>query len=151
MRACNAAIGILVTTPGAVPKEWAQSMDFASNEDIWITKAACAVGVAETLRSGLLELHHQRMISGGRGEKAEAMYDYVTSPQFAAKLKAIFDTFKTMKGELDSEKNVTQQRWSRRETQLEAGRLQLLGIGGEIQGLSQQQLPMLEMDGEDLQ
>ena len=42
--------------------------------------------------------------------------------------------------------NVTTQRWARREKQLQAGVNQLLGIGGEIQGLAQQELPMLEME-----
>ena len=151
MRACNAAVGILVTTPGAVPKEWPGSADFALIEDIWVTKSACAVGVAEILRAGLLDVHRQRMISAGKGEKADAMYDYVTSPQFAAKLKAIFDTFKKMREELESEKNVTLQRWARREKQLETGKSQLLGIGGEIQGLTQSALPILDLESPPLE
>jgi hypothetical protein len=146
MRAADAAVGILVTSPGAVPKEWPASAYFALHEDIWITHPSCAVGIAEILRVGLLDLHRQRAVSAGKGEKAEAMYDYLTSPQFAYKLKAVFDTFKKMKDELDSEKSVTVQRWARREKQLETGKMQLLGIGGEIQGLSQQELPMLEME-----
>jgi Uncharacterized protein conserved in bacteria (DUF2130) len=84
--------------------------------------------------------------SAGKGEKMEAMYDYLTSPQFAHKLKAVYETFKKMREELESEKNVTTQRWARREKQLQAGVTQLLGIGGEIQGLAQQELPMLEME-----
>jgi hypothetical protein len=146
MRAAGAAVGILVTTPGAVPKEWPSSAYFALHDDIWVTQPSCAVSVAEMLRIGLLDLHRQRAVTAGKGEKMEAMYDYLTSPQFAYKLKAVFDTFKKMKEELESEKNVTMQRWARREKQLETGKSQLLGIGGEIQGLSQQELPMLEME-----
>jgi len=58
----------------------------------------------------------------------------------------VFDTFKKMKDELESEKNVTTQRWARREKQLETGKIQLLGIGGEIQGLSQQEIPLLDLE-----
>jgi hypothetical protein len=54
--------------------------------------------------------------------------------------------FRKMREELESEKNVTLQRWARREKQLQTGVTQLLGIGGEIQGLAQQQLPMLELE-----
>jgi len=151
MRACNAAVGILVTTPGAVPKEWPGSADFALIEDVWITKSSCAVGVAEILRAGLLDVHRQRLISAGKGEKADAMYDYVTSLQFAAKLKAVFDTFKKLREELESEKNVTLQRWARREKQLETGKAQLLGIGGEIQGLAQTALPTLDLESPSLE
>ena len=43
------------------------------------------------------------------------------------------------------------QRWARREKQLEMGKVQLLGIGGEIQGLSQQDIPMLDLESTQLE
>jgi hypothetical protein len=146
MRACGAAIGILVTLPGAVPRDWGEPSQFALYDEVWVTLAGTAVGVAEALRTGILDLHRQRAVSAGKGEKMEALYDYLTSPQFAQKLRAVYDTFKKMREELESEKNVTTQRWARREKQLQVGLNQLLGIGGEIQGLAQQELPMLEME-----
>jgi hypothetical protein len=146
MRAGDAVVGVLVTTAEAVPKEWPPSSLFALHEEIWVTQASCAVSVAEALRIGLLDLHRQRAVSAGKGEKMEALYDYLTSPQFAQKLKAVYDTFKKMRDELESERSVTTQRWARREKQLQAGMQQLLGIGGEIQGIAQQDLPMLEME-----
>jgi hypothetical protein len=146
MRACNAAVGILVTLPGALPKDWPSGAHFALYEEVWVTQAATCVGIAEALRNGLIDLHRQRAVSAGKGEKMEALYDYLTSPQFAQKLRAVFDTFKKLREELESEKNVTTQRWARREKQLQSGMNQLLGIGGEIQGLAQQELPMLEME-----
>jgi hypothetical protein len=145
MRSCGAAVGILVTTPGALPKEWPRAADFALHEDVWVTQASCAVGIAEALRIGLIDLHRQRALTAGKGEKAEAMYDFVTSPQFAQKVRAVHDAFHAMRKELESEKTSTMQRWARREKQLEVGITQLLGIGGSIQGLAQQELPMLEM------
>jgi hypothetical protein len=146
MRACGAAVGILVTMPGALPKDWPESAFFTLYEDIWVTQASCAFGIAEALRAGLLDLHRLRTASAGKGEKMEAMYDYLTSPQFAQKLKAVYDTFTRMREELESEKSSTMQRWARREKQLQGGMTQLLSIGGEIQGLAQQELPMLEME-----
>ncbi len=148
MRAVGASVGILVTMPGALPKDWPAGAYFAAYEDVWVTQASTAFGVAELLRLGLLDLHRQRAISAGKGEKMEALYDYLTSPQFAHKLKAVFEVFKKMREELESEKNVTTQRWARREKQLQAGVAQLLGIGGEIQGLAQQDLPLLELEGD---
>jgi hypothetical protein len=146
MRACGAAVGILVTMPGALPKEWPGAAYFALHEDVWVTQASCAIGIAEALRIGLIDLHRQRAVSAGKGEKMEALYDYLTSPQFAQKLKAVYETFTKMRDELESEKNVTTQRWARREKQLQGGMTQLLSIGGEIQGLAQEELPMLEME-----
>jgi hypothetical protein len=152
MRACGASVGILVTMPGALPREWPESAYFALHEDVWVTQASCALGIAEALRVGLIDLHRQRAVSAGKGEKMEALYDYLTSPQFAQKLRAVYETFKKMREELESEKSVTMQRWARREKQLQGGMTQLLSIGGEIQGLAQQELPMLEMEAQkDLQ
>lgn len=146
MRGCGAAVGILVTMPGALPKEWPESAYFALHQDVWVTQASCAVGIAEALRIGLIDLHRQRAVSAGKGEKMEALYDYLTSPQFAQKLKAVYETFTKMRDELESEKSSTMQRWARREKQLQGGMTQLLSIGGEIQGLAQEELPMLEME-----
>jgi len=146
MRAVGAEVGILVTMPGALPKDWPESAYFALYQDVWVTQASCALGIAEALRAGLLDLHRLRTASSGKGEKMEAMYDYLTSPQFAQKLKAVYETFTRMRDELESEKSSTLQRWARREKQLQGGMTQLLGIGGEIQGLAQQELPMLEME-----
>ncbi|MGA2776590.1 MAG: DUF2130 domain-containing protein [Steroidobacteraceae bacterium] len=148
MRASGAAVGILVTMPAALPKDWLAGAYFGLYEDVWVTHASTAFGVAELLRAGLLDLHRQRAISAGKGEKMEALYDYLTSPQFAQKLKGVYEVFKKLRDELESEKNVTTQRWARREKQLQAGVAQLLGIGGEIQGLSQQELPLLELEGD---
>ena len=125
-----------------------ESAYFALHEDVWVTQASCALGIAEALRVGLIDLHRQRAVSAGKGEKMEALYDYLTSPQFAQKLKAVYETFKKMREELESEKSVTMQRWARREKQLQGGMTQLLSIGGEIQGLAQQELPMLEMEAQ---
>ena len=146
MRACGAALGILVTTPGVVPRDWPVNALFAPYDDCWVTQYSTAHGVAQLLRAGLIELHRQRAVSVGKGEKMEALYDYLTSPQFALKLKAVYETFARMREELESERNVTLQRWARREKQLQAGVTQLLGIGGEIQGLAQQELPSLELE-----
>lgn len=151
MRASGAAVGILVTIPGALPKEWPGSAYFALHEEVWVTQASCAVGVAEALRAGIIDLHRQRAVSAGKGETMEALYDYLTSPQFAQKLKAVYETFKKMREELESEKNVTTQRWARREKQLQSGVNQLLGIGGEIQGLAQNPLPLLDMENPQLE
>ena len=92
-------------------------------------------------------LHHERFHHPHPRvqEKMEAVYDYVTSPQFAQKLKAVLEAFQRMRDELESEKNQTMQRWARREKQLEVGKAALLGVGGELQGLAQQDLPQLEL------
>ena len=146
MRACGADVGVLVSMTTAVPKEWVAGQLFGLHEDVWVTSWSAALQLAEVLRTGLLDVHKQRLISAGKGEKMEAVYDYLTSPQFAHKLKAVYGAFQKMREELESERSVTQQRWARREKQLQSGLSELLGVAGDLQGLAQQELPALELE-----
>ena len=145
MRACGADIGVLVSMTTAIPKEWGEGQLFGLHDEIWVTTWSAAVQLAGVLRSGLLDVHKQRLISAGKGEKMEAVYDYLTSPQFAQKLKAVYGAFQKMRDELESERSVTLQRWARREKQLQSGLAELVGVAGDIQGLAQQELPALEL------
>ena len=149
MRACGADAGVLVVTANAVPREWGAGTQFAIVDDTWVVTWPLALQLGEALRAGLLDVHKQRVASAGKDEKMEAVYDYVTSPQFAQKLKAVFASFQRMHEELESEKSQTLQRWSRREKQLAAGRMALLGVGGDLQGLAQQDLPQLELEPDE--
>ena len=145
MRSCGADIGILVITGTAVPKEWEAAQLFGLHEEVWVSSWTTALQLAVVLRAGLLDLHKQRLVSAGKGEKMEAVYDYLTSSQFAHKLKAVYGSFYRMRQELEAEKSQTLQRWARREKQLQSGIAELVGVAGDIQGLAQQDLPLLEM------
>ena len=145
MRAAAADVGILVSVGPCYPKDWEQGTLFDLHEDIWVTSWSTAVQLATVLRSGLLEVHKQRVASAGKGEKMEAVYDYLTSSQFSNKLKAVYGAFHRMRQELEAEKSQTLQRWARREKQLQSGVAELVGVAGDIQGLAQQDLPLLEM------
>jgi hypothetical protein len=147
LRGCSADVGVLVTTGTAFPKDWQESQLFGPCEDVWVTSWTTAIQVAVVLRAGLLDLHKQRVVSAGKDQKMEAVYDYLTSSQFAQKLKAVHAAFYRMRQELESEKSQTMQRWARREKQLQSGMAELVGVAGDIQGLAQQDLPLLEMDG----
>jgi hypothetical protein len=146
MRAVGADVGILVSVGGCVPKDWEEGTLFDLHEDVWVTSWTTAVPLATALRSGLLEVHKQRVASAGKGEKMEAVYDYLTSSQFSNKLKAVYGSFHRMRQELEAEKSQTLQRWARREKLLQSGVAELVGVAGDIQGLAQQDLPLLEIE-----
>jgi hypothetical protein len=147
MQDSGADVGILVTT--SMPKETVAGQPFCLHEDVWVSTWGAAVPLAAAIRERVLEVHKQRIVSAGKGEKMEAVYDYVTSPQFAQKLRAVFDTFKRMREELETEKNTTTQRWARREKQIAVAQNSLLAIGGDVQGLAQTAMPQLEMDSDN--
>ena len=144
MRELGADLGVLVAT--SLPKEFADGQHFGPHEDVWVTTPAMALQVAGLLRALIESVHKQRLIVANRGEKAEAVYDYLTSPAFAQKWKKVYDVFQTMRKELDSERTTAMQRWKRREKQMQQAVLTLAGVAGDIQGLAQQALPQLELE-----
>jgi len=144
MRASGAEAGVIVTT--SFPADWPEGQPFGLHEDVWVTSAAAAIPLATALRAGLLEAFRARVASANKGEKMEAVYDYLTSPQFAQKLHAVYDAFRRMKIELDTERATTQQRWNRRDKQIQLATTQLLAIAGDVQGLAQHDVPQLELE-----
>jgi hypothetical protein len=146
MRGCGAEVGVLITMPTAIPKEWQAGQLFALHEDVWVTLWTPALQLATALRAALVDIYKQKVISAGKGEHMEAVYDYLTSPQFAQKLKAVYEAFNKMREELESERNSTLQRWARREKQLQVGMSELLGVAGELQGLAHHGMAALELE-----
>jgi len=148
MREVGADLGVIVTT--SLPREFEAGQQFGPHEDVWVTTPAMALQVAGLLRALVENVHKQKLVVANRGEKAEAVYDYLTSPAFAQKWKKVYEVFQGMKKELDTERTVTMQRWKRREKQMQQAVLTLAGVAGDIQGLAQQALPQLELEPEAL-
>lgn len=144
MRAAGAEAGVIVTT--SFPADWPAGQPFGLYGEVWVTCATAAVPLATALRAGLLEAFRARVASANKGEKMEAVYDYLTSPQFAQKLRAVYEAFGRMRAELESERSTTQQRWNRREKQIQRATAQLLAIAGDVQGLAHQDIPQLELE-----
>src|SRR5437764_11953248 len=96
----GAEFAVIVTS--AMPKDAREP--FLRDSDVWVTRHDAARPLAECLRAALLELAKQRQANLGRSEKMEVLYSYICSPQFAGRLKSLYDGFVTMREELEAEK-----------------------------------------------
>jgi hypothetical protein len=139
-REIGAELAVIVTA--AMPKD--ANEPFLRASDVWIARFDAARPLAEALRAMLVELHRQRQANLGRSEKAEILYNYLCSPQFAQRVKAVADGIATMRQELDAEKAAMARLWKKREAQL--GRMQdgVIAVVGDLQGLSESALPELD-------
>jgi hypothetical protein len=137
----GAELAVLVTS--AMPHDSREP--FVREADVWVTRPEAARPLAEALRTTLLELQKLRHANTGRNEKMEIVYNYICSPQFAQRVKAIVDGFTTMQVELEAEKTAVMRLWKKRETQLSRLSSGILGVVGELQGFGQEMLP--RMDG----
>ena len=143
-REIGAELAVIVTA--AMPKDRGGNCGepFLRDSDVWVTRYDAARPLAEALRAMLVEVHRQREANLGRSEKAEVLYNYLCSAQFAQRLKAVYDGITAMRQELDAEKAAMARLWKKREAQL--GRMQdgMLAVVGDLQGLSDSALPELD-------
>jgi len=136
----GAEFAVIVTA--AMPKDTREP--FLRDSDVWVARFDAARPLAELLRSTLLELHKQRQANAGRSEKMELLYNYICSPQFASRLKTVYDGFVAMREELDDERAAMTRIWKKREAQLTRMQDGLLSVVGDLQGIGQDALPALD-------
>jgi hypothetical protein len=140
----GAEFAVIVTA--AMPKDRSSNCGepFLRDSDVWVTRYEAARPLAECLRAALLELARQRQANHGRSEKMELLYNYICSPQFAQRLKSLYDGFVAMREELEAEKAALARIWKKREAQLTRMQDGLLSVVGDLQGIGQDALPALE-------
>jgi hypothetical protein len=140
MQEVGGDIGVLVST--AFPADVDEPL--VQRDGIWLVKPSFVKSISEALRTVLTEAHRQRTVSAGKNEQMEALYDYICSTQFVQRIKAVVDHQTQMRLELDKEKTAIQRIWKKREWQIGGITNQMMSICGELQGLSQGSMPLLD-------
>ena len=128
----DARIAVLVTT--ALPKGCQEP--FFQREGVWIVSPYLIRPVAEALRTLLLETHKVALINTGREEKMEQLYSYLTSENFARKIRTVVESFVAMKTQLDAEKRAIQRQWAAREMQISRVTETMATFVGELQAIA---------------
>lgn len=136
----NADIAVIVTT--VMPKGVTDS--FCRIGDVWVVSPDVMRPVAETLRVILLEAQRLKLVNTGRNEKMEQLYNYLSSAQFAQRVRTMLEGFEVMRSDLDSEKRAMQRIWAKRQTQIERVTSSMVSVVGELQAIAQEQLPQLD-------
>jgi len=137
--AAKAQVAVLVSV--AMPKD---VPSFECRENVWVTPPALAVPLGAVLRTGLIDTAAARRAEEGRHGKVEAVYDYVTGPEFKARVQAILDTFIGLKEELEEEKRAFGRRWAKREKLIERVIGNTAELHGEVAGIVGRDLPGIE-------
>ncbi len=143
-------LGVLVSTvfPAAMKE------GLVLQEGVWLVRPDLVRGLAEALRSILIETQRQKAISTGKEQQMEALFDYICSSQFAQRIRALVESYEEMRSDLEREKSAMLRIWKKRETQIGRMTTQMMNICGELQGISTQALPHMDtiglLDSEDL-
>jgi hypothetical protein len=136
----NGDIGVLVST--AFPADVNEPL--IERDGVWLVKPSFVKSISAALRTVLTEAQRQKVVSKGKNEQMEALYDYICSTQFVQRIKAVVDHQEQMRLELEKEKSAMQRIWKKREGHIGGITNQMMSICGELQGLSHGSMPLLD-------
>ncbi|MBI1954880.1 MAG: DUF2130 domain-containing protein [Acidobacteria bacterium] len=146
-RIARADVAVIVTE--VLPKD----LDgFGLRDGIWIAHPRFVLGLATALRVTLSEVAFTKRASASKNETVEAVFQYLTGPEFRQRVEAIVTAFVELKNELDEEKRIAIRRWNKREKQIERVIANTSGMYGDLQGLiggSMQSIPSLDAHSEE--
>jgi hypothetical protein len=72
-----------------------------------------AVALAAILRDGIAEIGKLRLSNAGRGEKAQELFDYVLSDEFATRFRQIQDSVQALREQQDKERDWHENAWQK--------------------------------------
>ena len=138
-RSAGADIAVLIsrTRPEGIDS-------FAFVDGVWVAAPRYAVPLASVLRDRLTEVALARGQRQGQASKTEMLYDYLTGPQFRARVEAVVERFETLRDDLDRERKTMTALWAKREKALGLARDAMVGMYGDVQGIAGSSVPDIE-------
>lgn len=138
-RAARAEIAIIVST--TLPKDIA---NFDIKNGVWITNYDSIIGLATALRFNLIQISKAKIVTEGKQEKMDVLYNYMCGTQFKHRVEAVVESFLSMKKDLDKEKVAMTKQWAKREKEIERVINNVAGMYGDMQGIIGSSLPQIE-------
>ncbi len=130
LRSEKANIPVIVSS--VFPKEI--QTGFGLKDGVWVVSFSLVLPLATLLRKNLLDIAFQKALSAHREEKAEYLYEYVTSHEFRQQLEALVEVYSEMQIELEKERALYERLWKQREGQIRRMITSTANVVGSIQG-----------------
>jgi hypothetical protein len=138
-------VAVIVTT--ALPKDIAH---VGQVEGVWVADVQSAMGLASVLRQYVIQLAQARKALVGKNTKMEAIYNYLSGPEFRQRVESIVNSFSAMQQDLNAEKRAMERAWAKREKQISRVIENTAHMYGDLQGMIGASLPeikVLELPG----
>lgn len=138
-RQAKAQIAVLVAnnTPPEVET-------FVYQDGIWIANRKMALPLALALRFDLVRVTFEKMVNVNKSEKAEILYQYITSTEFKHRIEAIAETFTDMQNTIETEKRWFTSKWAKQEKQIRRVVDNTIGMRSDLEGLVGNALPSID-------
>jgi hypothetical protein len=128
----GANVGVIVTT--VLPKDAEGEMIL--RDKIWIVSFSFVIPLAILLRDTLIRLSHNKKTMEYRGQKADLIYEYVTSHQFRQQIESIVEAHSEMNEQIQKERIAFERMWKKREGQLVRVITSAANVYGSLQGFA---------------
>lgn len=128
----NAKANVPVIITEAMPKNVKE--DMAQYQGVWLCKPSLAIVLGTLLRKGLLDVGYQKALAENRGDKAESLYNFVTSHEFIQQVESMVDTYQEMTLQVVKERVAYEKMWAQREKQAQKLLMGTANIIGSMQG-----------------
>ncbi|KKP59832.1 MAG: hypothetical protein UR52_C0002G0060 [Candidatus Gottesmanbacteria bacterium GW2011_GWA1_34_13] len=125
-----------------IPDEAKNGIGF--KEGVWITLPKLAMILAALLRKSLLDVAKQKKIALNKQTKAEELYSYVTSDDFANQVTSMLETYDLMMKQVNDERTSYERMWKKREMQIIRLKTGVAGMYGSIEEISGKSLPHIK-------
>ncbi len=139
-REAKAEVAVLISE--ALPKGFNK---FRQLDGVWVTDFPSFVSLALALRVMITQVSKAREALAGKSEKMELVYNYLTGNEFRSRVEAIVESVSSMRNELNSEKTALQKIWAKREKQIEKVIGNMVGMYGDLEGISGTSLPSIKI------
>ena len=108
---------------------------FGEVNGVWVASWTCVRSAAMALRHALIETARARRATEGQHGKMELVYNYISSGEFALRVKGIVSPYIEMQADLESEKRAFNRQWNKRQKQLDRAIASTTGLFGDLQGI----------------
>jgi len=140
IREANANIGVIVSQE--LPTEYGDMKHLENN--VWAVKPKLAPVLAAALRGTILQVDAANRNNEGKDAKMEALYQFLTGPEFRHRVEAIVENYGVLQDEIEKEKRAAALRWAHQEKSIRAVIDNTLGMYGDLQGITQKALPAIQ-------
>jgi hypothetical protein len=114
-------------------------------DGVWIVKPKLAIVLAILLRKSLLDVGRQKALAANQGDKASALYSFVTSHEFSQQVESMIETYQEMTVQVTKERVAYEKLWSQREKQAQKLLMGTANIIGSMQGhIGQSSMPKIK-------
>lgn len=140
IREAGANIGVIVSHE--LPTDHGDMKHLENN--VWAVKPALAPVLASALRATILQVDSANRNAEGKDAKMEALYQFLTGPEFRHRVEAIVENYGTLQAEIEKEKRASALRWAHQEKAIRAVIDNTIGMYGDLQGITQKALPAIK-------